>query len=77
MLEIPETIVAGIVVAADVDLRSKIDEQTNQVIEAHARAYNLDKAEIVRRWLAERAKQELHVATLITRLTRGQGGIEA
>ena len=73
MLEIPETLVVDM--ATDlVDLRTKIDEQTNQVLEAHARAYNLDKSEIVRRWLGERAKHEVHVATLITRLTRGQGG---
>lgn len=72
MLEIPETL--GNLMPADIDLRSKIDETTNQVLEAHARAHNLDKSEIVRRWLSERAKHELHVATLITRLTRSEGG---
>ena len=57
-----------------IDLRSKIDLETNQVLEAHAIAHKLDKSEVVRRWLQERASQEVHVATLVTRLTRREGG---
>jgi hypothetical protein len=45
------------------------------VLEAHARAHNADKAEIVRAVLDEWAAKEIHVATLIGRLTRGEGAV--
>ena len=57
-----------------IDLRAKIDEPTNQVLEAHSRAHDIDKSEVVRKVLREWAKKEVHVATLVTRLTRGEGG---
>jgi len=61
--------------AADlIDLRAKIDEPTNQVLEAHSRAHDIDKSEVVRKVLREWAKKEVHVATLVTRMTRSQGG---
>jgi len=56
-----------------IDLRAKITHRANQVLEAHARAHNADKAEIVRAVLDEWAAKEIHVATLIGRLTRGEG----
>lgn len=56
-----------------IDLRSKIDEETHQVLEAHSRAHDIDKSEVVRRVLREWAKKEVHVATLVTRLTRTKG----
>ncbi len=56
-----------------IDLRAKITEKSNQVLEAHARARNLDKSEIVRSVLDEWAIKEIHVATLVQRLTRGEG----
>lgn len=64
----------GMAMAADlVDLRAKITELTNQVLEAHSRAKSLDKSEIVRAVLEEWAKKEVHVATLVQRLTRVEG----
>lgn len=56
-----------------IDLRSKITERANQVLEAHARAANLDKSEIVRKVLDDWADAEIHRATLISRLTREKG----
>ena len=66
------------VVAADlIDLRSKIDEATNQVLDAHARAHDIDKSEVVRKVLREWAKKEVHVSTLVIRMTRSEGGTKA
>ena len=56
-----------------IDIRSKVDEQTNQVLDAHARARDIDKAEVVRKVLREWAVNEIHVSTLVTRLTRSEG----
>ncbi len=56
-----------------IDLRAKITEKANQVLEAHARAHNVDKSEVVRQVLTNWAEKECHVATLIQRLTRGEG----
>lgn len=56
-----------------IDMRARITERANQVLEAHARAHNCDKAEVVRVVLDEWAEKQVHVATLVTRLTRGQG----
>lgn len=62
-------------VAAElIDLRAKITERAAQVLEAHARAHNCDKAEVVRAVLDEWAEKQIHVATLTVRLTRGEGG---
>lgn len=60
-----------------IDMRAKITERANQVLEAHARAHGTDKSEIVRVVLDEWAAKEVHVATMIQRLTRGEGGIQA
>lgn len=55
------------------DLRAKVTERTDQVLEAHSRARNLDKSELVRKILDEWAANEIHVATMVHRLTRGEG----
>ena len=60
-----------------IDLRTKVEESTNQVLEAHARAHELDKSEIVRKVLREWAVKEIHVATLVHRLTRSEGGVKS
>lgn len=56
-----------------IDLRAKITERANQVLDAHARADDIDKSEVVRRVLDKWADGEIHKATLIQRLTRGEG----
>lgn len=60
-----------------VDFRTKITEETNQVLEAFARADNSDKAEVARRVLADWAAKEIHRAIMVQRLTRGEGTITA
>jgi DNA-binding FrmR family transcriptional regulator len=60
-----------------IDIRTKVDEVTHQVIEAHARAHDVDKSEIVRKVLHDWGKKEVHVATLVTRLTRSEGGAKS
>lgn len=62
-----------IIVAELIDVRAKITEESNQVLEAHARACNKDKAEVVRAVLHDWALSEIHKATLIQRLTRREG----
>lgn len=56
-----------------VDFRTKITETTSQVLEAHARADNSDKAEVARKVLADWAAKEIHRSTLVGRLTRNEG----
>ena len=56
-----------------IDLRAKISERSNQVLEAHARALNIDKSEVVRSVLDEWALKQIHVATLVSRMTRSEG----
>lgn len=60
-----------------IDLRAKVTERANQVLEAHARAHGLDKAEVVRAVLDEWATKQLHIATLVVRMTRSEGGTKA
>lgn len=62
-----------IIVADLIDVRAKITEEANQVLEAIARAGNMDKAEVVRTVLHDWALREIHKATLIHRLTRREG----
>ena len=66
-------IVGVIAVAELVDLRAKITERANQVLEAHVLAHNLEKSDVVRRVLDEWAAKELHVSTLVVRLSRSEG----
>jgi hypothetical protein len=56
-----------------IDVRCKVTEESNQVLEAHARATNIDKSEVIRQVLHEWALREIHKATLVTRLTRREG----
>lgn len=56
------------------DFRGKITPDTDIALEAHARATGRDKAEIARQVLDEWARTQIHVATVITRLTRSEGG---
>lgn len=67
----------AIMAAELIDMRARITERANQVLEAHARAHNVDKAEVIRAVLDEWAAKQIHVATLVGRLTRGQGGEQA
>lgn len=67
-----------LVMAADlIDLRTKVDLDVNAVLDAHAIAHECDKAEIARRWLTERAKRELHVATITVRVAEKKGSTGA
>lgn len=67
-----------VVVMADlIDVRCKVTEEANQVLEAHARAGNSDKSEVIRQVLHEWALREIHKATLISRLTRSEGAVKA
>lgn len=55
------------------DLRAKITERADQVLEAHSRARNMDKSELVRKVLDDWAANEIHVAMMIERMTRSNG----
>jgi hypothetical protein len=61
------------VMAELIDLRAKITERANQVLDAHALARNLDKSEIVRGILDDWAAHQIHVSTVILRVTRREG----
>jgi hypothetical protein len=65
------------IMAELIDLRAKITERANQVLDAHALAKNLDKSEIVRSILDEWAVHQIHVSTVVLRVTRGQGSSAA
>jgi hypothetical protein len=55
------------------DLRTKVSDQTDIALEAHARATGKDKAEIAREILHAWGVEQFHIATLMNRLSRGQG----
>jgi hypothetical protein len=55
------------------DLRTKVPRTVLSVIQALEMATGDTGAEIARKWLTERAETELHKATLITRVMRGEG----
>lgn len=57
-----------------VDLRAKITPLANQVLDAHALARDIDKSEVVRSVLEQWAVKEIHVSTVIVRVTRSEGG---
>jgi predicted transcriptional regulator len=57
-----------------VDIRSKLDPDSYQVLDAIARATGRDKSAIVREVMANWAKEEVHRATMVLRLARGKGG---
>lgn len=56
-----------------IDVRCKVTGETNQVLEALARAGEMDKGEVIRSVLHEWAIREIHKATLVVRLTRAEG----
>jgi hypothetical protein len=60
-----------------IDTRCKVTEETNQVLEAMARARNIDKSEVIRTVLHEWAVGRIHEATLVVRLTRSEGVVKA
>lgn len=66
-----------VLVAELVDVRCKVTEETNQVLEAKARARNMDKSEVIRVVLHEWALREIHESTLVVRLTRNEGSQRA
>lgn len=61
------------ILAELIDVRCKVTEETNQVLEAMARARNLDKSEVIRKVLHEWALVQIHESTLVVRLTRREG----
>ncbi len=56
-----------------VDVRSKLDPESYQVLDAIARATGRDKSAIIREVMAAWAKEEVHRATMVLRLIRGKG----
>jgi hypothetical protein len=55
------------------DIRTKVPTQTLSVIQALEMATGETMAEIVRVWIIEAAEKELHKATIVTRVMRGEG----
>ena len=64
---------AANVAAELIDLRAKITERANQVLEAHSWAHGVDKSEIVRKVLDDWAAKDVHVAMMVNRLVRSEG----
>lgn len=59
------------------DIRTKVPRETLSVIQALEMATGETMAEIVRGWIVERAETELHKATIVCRVLRGEGSIGA
>lgn len=60
--------------AADlIDLRAKIEYDTNQVLDALAISRSLDKSEVVRKLLKEATDKIRHESNVVVRVTRGEG----
>jgi hypothetical protein len=56
------------------DVRAKIFVETDETITAIAEAEGLDKSEVIRDWLAERARVESHRAyRIVNRLNTSKG----
>ena len=55
------------------DFRGKITTETDAVLEAINRVEGRDKSEIAREVLHEWAVRQIHVATLVARLHKGEG----
>ena len=55
------------------DLRAKLHVETDQVLDAVSRATGKDKSEIVREVMQAWAKEEVHKATMVLRLTDRKG----
>ena len=56
-----------------IDYRTKVDETTRSVLDAVARATGEDMAVIGRDVLAQWAKNKIHEASLIQRMTKREG----
>lgn len=56
-----------------IDFRTKVDETTRSVLDAVARATGEDMAAIGRDVLAQWAKNKIHEASLIQRMTKREG----
>lgn len=56
------------------DFRCKLTSRADAVLEAMNRASGKDKSELAREVLDKWAVEQIHAATLITRLTKGEGG---
>ena len=57
-----------------VDVRSKLDAESNRVLDAVAHATGRDKSAIVREVMAEWAKGEVHKARIILNMSNRKGG---
>lgn len=55
------------------DIRTKVPTETMSLIQALEIATGDTQAEIVRRWIIDAAKVELHKATVICRVLNGKG----
>lgn len=55
------------------DFRGKITDETYLALEAEARAFDRDKADIAREVLHAWALKKIHEATVLARLLRGKG----
>lgn len=55
------------------DIRTKVPTETLSVIQALEMATGDTMAEIVRGWIVDRAAIELHKATIVARVLRGEG----
>lgn len=56
-----------------VDVRSKIEPESNRVLDAISLATGRDKSAVIREWISDRAKEELHKATVIVRVATRKG----
>lgn len=56
-----------------VDVRTKLDPESNRVLDAVAHATGRDKSAIVREVMADWAKGEVHKATIILRVAGRKG----
>ena len=60
-----------------VDLRTKLDAETNRVLDAVSHATGRDKSAIVREVMADWARLKVHEARIILRLSKREGGEQA
>ena len=57
------------------DLRAKISRKAHNVLQAKSLTSGLDMQEILRQVLDRWADEEIHAATVLTRLARGEGSV--
>lgn len=61
--------------ATSVELRGECPRQTVDVLDAISAARRISRTELVNQVLGEWARQQLHEASLIHRVTRGNPGV--